>query len=188
VSNQTSAFLPLGFSSPVLSKTDGGSVSNVLVQPGRVVLIAEQPLLEAFADANGTRRMILYGKAMSGYAVEYSTDLNNPNGWQVYTRVPLTNLFTTLSGLHGNTGTYFYRAAELRGDPPSLVGLTGTNQTRRLLVFGEPGGQYTLQSTPSLSGVVTWSPVLTYTLTNPFTYLENLGTNTTATFFRLRRN
>jgi hypothetical protein len=188
VSNQTSAFLPLQLTSPVLGKTDGSTVSNVLVQPGRVVLIAEQPLMEAFADRNGSRSMTIYGKPWSAYALEYSSDLKNTNGWRLHSRHPFTNMFVTLAGLHGNSGTYFYRAAELRSDPPALEALTGTNQTRRLLVFGQPGGQYTVESKPTLSGAVTWSPVLSYTLTNSFTYLGGLGTNTGAAFYRLRRN
>ena len=93
-----------------------------------------------------------------------------------------------ITGLPGNSGNIFYRAAELRSDPPALGALVGTNQTRRLLVFGQPGGKYTLQSTPSLSGVVTWSSNLSYTLTNAFSYLGNLGTNPAATFYRLRRD
>jgi hypothetical protein len=188
ISNQPSAFLPLRLTGTVLGKTDGSSVSNVLVQPGRVVLVAEQPLMEAFAAGNGTRTMTIYGKPWSAYALEYSTDLKNPNGWRVHSRHPFTGLFVTLSDLHANGGTYFYRAAELRDGPPAVEALVGTNNTRRLLVFGQPGGQYTLQSATNMSGVVTWSPVLNYTLTNSFTYLGNLGTNSANTFYRLRRN
>jgi hypothetical protein len=188
ISNQPSAFLPLRLTGTVLGKADGSSVSNVLVQPGRVVLVAEQPLLEAFAAGNGTRSMTIYGKPWSAYALEYSTDLKNANGWRVHSRHPFTGMFVNISGMHGNSGTYFYRAAELRSDPPALESLVGTNNTRRLLVFGQPGGQYTLQSATNLSGVVTWSPVLSYTLSNSFTYLGSLGTNTANTFYRLRRD
>ncbi len=132
--------------------------------------------------------MTIYGKPWSAYALEYSSDLRNTNGWRLHSRHPFTNLFVTLSGVHENSGSYFYRAAELRNDPSALEALVGTNGTRRLLAFGQPGGQYTLQSGSSLSGVVTWSPVLSYTLSNSFTYLGNLGTNTANTFYRLRRD
>jgi hypothetical protein len=187
-SNQISAFLPLSLTGPVLAKADGNSVSNVLIQPGRVVLIAQQPLLESFADPNGNRRIMLYGKPWSAYALEYSSDMTNTNGWRVHSRHPLTNMVAQITGMHGNSGSYFYRAAEVGGGPPALEGLVGTNNTRRLLVFGQAGAQYTLQTTPSISGVVTWSNVLTYTLTNQFTYLNNLGTNVAATFYRLRKD
>jgi hypothetical protein len=187
VSNQTSAFIPVAFDNLLLSKLDGNPVSNVLAQSGRVVLIANEPLLEA-SVVGGSRRMTIYGKPWSAYALEYSTDLSNPNGWRVHSRIPFTNFFVNVAGLPMHGPNTFYRAAEMLGNPPALEALVGTNGTRRLLVFGAPGAEYTLQSTTNLSSTVAWTPVMTYTLTNSFRYLENLGTNTGATFFRLRRN
>jgi hypothetical protein len=184
VSNQTSAFIPVRLAGPQLAKLDGNSVSNVLAQAGRVVLIAEQPLLEAFA-ASGGAGLHVYGKPLVGYAIEYTPALGQP--WRVARRVPMTNLVATLSNLHDSSGNYFYRAYEIQ-DVPEMDALTGANGTRRLLVFGKPGSSYTLQTKPILSAAVAWNPVLSYTLTNGFRYLDNLGTNTASTFYRLRKD
>jgi hypothetical protein len=187
VTNQPSAFLPLRLTGALLGKADGSSVSNVLIQPGRVVLVAEQPLLEAFAN-NGNRSLTIYGKPWSGYALEYSTDMSDPNGWRVHSRHPFTGMFVNVTGLPAGGDKYFYRAADLGTGAPAVEALVGTNNTRRLLAFGQPGAQYTLQSSTNVSGTVTWLPVVSYTLTNGFTYLGNLGTNSANTFFRLRRD
>jgi hypothetical protein len=188
VSNQTSAFLPVRIANPVLTKLDNSSVSNVLSQAGRIVMIGEQPLMESIAEAGGSRRLTIYGKPWSGYALEYNSDLRNTNGWRVHSRHPFTNMFVTVSGVGTSSGNVFYRAAELRNDPPALEAFAGANGSRRFVVYGQAGGAYTLQTASNLSGVVTWTPVLNYTLTNGFAYLNNVGTNTAASFFRLRRN
>jgi hypothetical protein len=90
--------------------------------------------------------------------------------------------------MHGNTGTYFYRAHEFKVNPPLLEAKAADQTGRRVLVFGQPGAQYALESTPNLSGVVIWSPVLSYTLTNSFKYIEGLNTNLGTVFYRLHKN
>ena len=99
----------------------------------------------------------------------------------------MTNLMATLFNLHDSRTNFFYRAYEIQ-DVPEMDALVGTNGTRRLIVFGKPGSQYTLQTKPVMSSTVAWTPVLSYTLTNGFRYLDNLGTNTDATFYRLRKD
>ena len=62
-------------------KTDGGLVTNVSANAGRVVVIGREPLLEALITTNGAPALVLYGPAGSDYVVEATSDLRTPNPW-----------------------------------------------------------------------------------------------------------
>lgn len=137
-------------------------------------------ILDAFPD----QEMTLYGTPWSAYVVESSPSLI-PAQWTVVTRVALTNAFSFLTAVKPSK-TLFYRSRILAGDPPSLdAHLAGTNKS--LTVFGAPGTNYTLQYSTTLSGVVTWHPLLSYTLTNAFGTLSNPGGSGSNLFFRIKR-
>ena len=185
VSNQSSAFLPLDWLALNVTKSGNVSVQDVFAQDGRVVVVGREPLLEISTGPDGKPRLTLYGNPWSAYGVEYSTDAGVH--WAAYLRLPLTNLFLTFKGL--TTGaSVFYRASELPGDPPALEARRTGDQTRALTVYGQPGGQYTVQYATNLSEVVTWRPLLTYTLTNAFKYIDGLTHPSPIIFLRLQRN
>jgi hypothetical protein len=179
ISNVPSAFVPLKLGTIRASKTDASLVANLYGQSGRVVVVGNEPLLEAAAARDGSRQLTLYGKPWFSYAIECSTNLANAGGWQQITHFPLTNLVTLLSGISGSQDSRFYRALEFTPNPPVVDALLAPDQTRSLLAYGLPGAGYQVQSTTNLSGVVTWTPVLNYSLSNSFRYLTlPAGTNT----------
>lgn len=187
VSNQTSAFVPLQATTLNGTKSDASPLLHTFAQSGRVVVIAEQPLLEAGFAPDTSRQLTLYGKAWTSYAVEYSTNLSDPTGWKQVRYFAQTNMVTTLSGLGAPGSGVFYRAVEFTPDPPVLDVVRSKNGPRTLLGYGRPGLQYTLLSKTNLSNVVPWATVQSYTLTNSFQYLSPSGSNDVI-FYRLQRN
>ena len=91
-----SAFVPLTFTNVIGIKTDGTLVGNSGGQPGRVVLIGLQPLLESSVDSNATRVLIIYGNPGSNYQLTFNTNLNFTN-WQAAGSVLMTNLELNLN-------------------------------------------------------------------------------------------
>lgn len=187
VSNQTSAFVPLQATEVDGTKADASPIIHTFAQSGRVVVIANQPLLEAGFSPDTSRQLTLYGKAWTSYAIESSTNLSNPNGWKQVRYFAQTNMVTTLKGLGAAGSVAFYRASEFTPDPPVLDGFLDNAGKPALLSYGRPGSQYTLLAKTNLSNIVPWTPTSTYTLTNSFQYLAPSGSNAVI-FYRLQRN
>lgn len=76
VSSQ-STFVPLG-----IEKLDA-AVSPAHGSGGRAVVIANEPLVEAWQTANGERMLTLFGKPFTAYDIRQSTDLATPRPWAV---------------------------------------------------------------------------------------------------------
>jgi hypothetical protein len=92
-----SAFVPLVFTS-FAATTSGNTPATVYTaQGGRVVVVGNQPLLEASAGANSSRTLILYGTPGQSITLLSTTNLSKPNSWTTYGAVTLTNLFQTVS-------------------------------------------------------------------------------------------
>lgn len=260
-SNQSSAFIPFSPQTVLASRADGSAITSIGVQPGRLVVVGNEPLLESSIGTNNTRNLTLYGKPWSSYEIQYNTNLADAAGWTHALRVPMTNLVKFITGLDTTKKISFYRAYEfttlqpiidtvasangrlsvvvygtpwlayeidfspslnlpvkwtltrrvpltnsfafvngldmpgdngfyrsliLNGDPPSLEPLPG-NLGRSLRVYGNPGTNYVLQYSTNLSGVVTWYPLLNYTLTNSFQTISNLGNPGSSIFYRIKR-
>jgi hypothetical protein len=104
----SSAFVPLSPSNVVGLKADGSVVGNSGGQPGRVVVIGPQPLLEAWPGSNSTPILTLYGNPGTNYQILFTTNLlttNWLNGWSV----PMTNLYQYFE-LDPTAPQMFYRA------------------------------------------------------------------------------
>lgn len=187
VSNQNSAFVPLQITEVAGTKSDATPMAHTFGQSGRVVVIANQPLLEADFAADNSRLLTLYGKAWTSYSVEYSTNLSDPNGWKLVRYFPQTNMVTVLTGLSSPASQVFYRALEFTPDPPVLNAFLNKDGSRTLLGYGRPGSNYTVLSKTNLSNVIPWTPAWTYTLTNSFLYLSAPGSGGVI-FYRLQRN
>ena len=187
VSNQTSAFVPLQVTELDGTRSDTTLLAHTFAQSGRVVVIANQPLVEAGFAPDNSRQLTLYGKAWMSYAIQYSTNLSNPNGWKQLRYFAQTNMVTTLTGLGVPGPGVYYRALEFTPDPPVLDAVPSKSGTRTLLGYGRPGTNYTLLSKTNLSNVVPWTPAWTYTLTNSFQYLSP-SSNIDVIFYRLQRN
>ncbi|MFN7137927.1 MAG: hypothetical protein ACK4UN_01165 [Limisphaerales bacterium] len=182
-SNQNSSIVHLRPLTLTASRIDGVNVTNLFVNMGKIVVIAEEPLLEATVSTNLLRNLILYGKQGSSYGIEFTSNLGSGD-WTHLTYVPMTSLEHELSGLSNDQPSVFYRAYELAGEQPILEARVQPNGNRALQIFGKPGAAYQVQYTENLSGVVTWHPLLNITLSNSFDTVENLGTNANV-FYRL---
>jgi hypothetical protein len=87
----SSAFLSLVASNILGTKSDGSFVGNIAGQPGQVVVIGAQPLLQAGRVSNSTPMLTLYGNPGTNYEFLYSTNLVSTN-WQSAGSVLMTNL------------------------------------------------------------------------------------------------
>ncbi len=186
VSNQSSAFVPFAPQSLTGVNADGTPNANFAVEAGRLVIVGNEPLLEASLGPGGARALTLYGKPWVSYQIQSSKTLGSGGSWSNQMRVPMTSLVATVYGLDTNQAIVFYRAHEFTADPPAVEArLSGPK--RSLLVYGIPGTNYLVQFTTNLSGVVTWYPSLSYTLTNSFQSITNLGNTSPRIFYRIKK-
>ena len=186
VSNQTSAFVALPITDVNGLKPDGGTVGNAYGQPGRVVVIGREPLLEAEWGLSGQPLLTLYGKPGSSYAMEWRTNLL-AGAWQFGGRVPMTNLFQNM-GVAVTRPRQFYRAYEFFAEPPILEVNAHTSNEMTLLLYGLPGTNYLLQATTNLSLTNGWTPAANYALTNSFRFIDTGRPTNKASFFRAKRS
>ena len=78
-----SAFVPLLIDDVAITYQDPSVNLPVHVWGGRAVVIANEPLLEAWQTANGERMVTLFGKPFTTYDIRESTDLATPRPWAV---------------------------------------------------------------------------------------------------------
>jgi len=145
---------------------------------------AAPPILDLPSGAPGANQAaVLYGVPGQAYEIDYSTNLGS--SWNLLSRIPLTNSFAFIPGLSATTPGVFYRYDVLNADPPILEAYTSQNVS--LLAYGLSHTNYTLQYRTNLSGTVAWYPQLSYTLTNSYLWITNLGSGAPDVFYRLKR-
>jgi hypothetical protein len=107
---QTSAFVPLLVTDVVGLKPGSNVVANAYGYPGRVVVIGNEPLLEAGTGADGEPFLLLYGRPGARYVIESNADVANVATWQeVCTVTPITLAHRVECGAWLGQ-TIFYRA------------------------------------------------------------------------------
>ena len=103
--SQISQFLPL----PVLGvtgyKPTGLAYSNYVTHPGLVVVVENQPLLQATLATNQSRALLLYGRLTTNYELQLTTNLAN---WQPYQDYTQTSGLMTI-GVNSSNSPVFYR-------------------------------------------------------------------------------
>jgi len=191
----------LGFTAPVGSPSgiltiqgadlaatlpDGTPIVHRLSQSGRIVIVGDQPVLEATRGADGARELTLFGHPGSVCAIESSVAPAEAASWSVFTRIPLTAVSAAVPGVESGPPTAFYRAIELAGGAPFLTPTLDPDGTRALVVYGQAAGEYTLLQTTDFSQWATWQPVLTYTLTGASRRIE-LPAAPESVIYRVRR-
>jgi RHS repeat-associated protein len=113
-SNQPSAFVPLQIPGVTAVQADGIPFTSGVGASGQLVIIGEQPLLEAMLATNGQRQMVLYGRPARSYAIEANTNLLNVAGWQVaLPSVTMTNVTELLEAPDQTQPKVFYRARQV---------------------------------------------------------------------------
>jgi hypothetical protein len=103
-----SAFVPLTLASVTARQTNGVPVARTIPGSGRVVVVAEEPLLEALLLTNNQRQLVLYGPPGPGYIIQKSPNPGVPDQWQTAWEGSLTNLYQVIP-TSGATSE-FYRA------------------------------------------------------------------------------
>lgn len=112
-----SAFVPLTISNVAGTKPDGSPVGSAVGQPGQVVVIGREPLLEARLGTNAQTMITLFGNPGSSYAVGYRTNIQS-GAWQEGWHVSLTNLARTFF-VDTKLPAAFYRSWEISSNLPS---------------------------------------------------------------------
>lgn len=111
ITNQHSAFVPVALFDLLGVQPGGVVVSNLFAQAGRVVVVGEEPLLEASRTTNGLVQADLYAPPGATVRVEWASQLpTGPGGWNLLTQTNLTTLSTLLSPVPANTPMRFFRA------------------------------------------------------------------------------
>lgn len=180
-----SAFVPLAITNVTGLRADGASVGNILGQPGRIVVVGTQPLLEAWLSTNSRRMLTLYGNPGASYLMNLNTNLASTN-WSLAWRVPLTNLSETFEA-GGALPQAFYRAKEFAADPPILEFLSHSPTNATLLLYGRAATNYTLEASTNLSLLNAWLPATNFTLTNSFRFIGVPGPTNGRMFYRALR-
>ena len=86
-----SAFLTVVATNIIGTELGGGVVGNISSQPGRVVVVGAQPLLEPLLGTNFTRTLILYDNPGTNYQLLVNTNLASTN-WLIQASGTITNL------------------------------------------------------------------------------------------------
>ena len=108
LTNQSSAFVPLPIINVSGHKPDGGQAASAYGQAGQVVIIGNEPLLEAALGTNDERLLTLYGNPGASYQMAYSTNLLTTN-WVPAWQGTMTNLWEVFQA-DQTAPQLFYRA------------------------------------------------------------------------------
>jgi hypothetical protein len=109
-----SAFLPLTITNFQGTESNGVPAGNAAGQPGQVILVGIEPLLQAARGTNSAPVLLLYGKPGSNYQLQSVSSLGSTN-WQPGPSTTMTNLLQVFAGLGGSNApaAQFYRAVLL---------------------------------------------------------------------------
>ena len=107
---QTSAFVPLQFNNVSGTRAQPGLAPTMLANDGRVVVVGEQPLVEALL-VGGVRTLSLYGKPGTNYMIETTATPAIPASWTPWRSLLLSELLGTTPADAGGP-SIFYRAKE----------------------------------------------------------------------------
>jgi len=107
-----SAFVPLAIGNMGATASDNSPVTNLIGQPGRVVVIGSQPLLEASIGTNSSRALTLYGNSGASYRLLTTTNLNGGGSWSTAGSATLTNMLQVFNFGGATNQMQFYRAVQ----------------------------------------------------------------------------
>lgn len=104
-----SAFVPLEITNLIVASSPAHNFNS------RVVVIADEPLLEAWLGLNQQRMATLYGIADQAYEIRHANTVDTPVPWTPgWTNIVPASLFTSfpLTGAFSNAPNLFLRANE----------------------------------------------------------------------------
>jgi hypothetical protein len=109
LSNQSSAFLNLDLDNTVGMQPEGKEVRNFAAQSGHLVIIGEEPLLEAGFDTSQAPTVMIYAKPGSTVVWETAPAIGPEASWTPHPSITMTNLWVQLPA-PPNVPQQFYRA------------------------------------------------------------------------------
>jgi hypothetical protein len=145
-----SAFVPLAATGILATRSDGSIFTNGIGQPGRVVVIGPQPLLDAWLSNNVKPMLTLYGNPPDTYQISSSTNVTGTVVWTPFTNITLTNIFEIFSPPSSTNQMEFFRA--MQESRPPLAKITGVRQNRGVFGSGDWGARVTLAPAPLFFG------------------------------------
>jgi subtilisin-like proprotein convertase family protein len=117
VSNR-SAFVPVEAPTLTVLQTNGTSVSTTFTSPGRVTVIAREPLIEVLPSTLQRPRLVLYGLPGYTYRLQSSPDVSAPDGWApVWEGIIPAELWTTVDLTNSSPSPSIFFRAEERSSP-----------------------------------------------------------------------
>jgi hypothetical protein len=140
-------------------------------------------VLEAELDANSSPLITLYGDPGSSYLLLQSTNLLTGT-WSQKRRIGLTNLLQTFEVDRQDA---FYRAQEFEADPPIVEFAGHQGRELRLIMYGQKGVNYVLETTLDITSPATWTPAKQVLTTDSFNVFEIPLTEYESVFFRATR-
>ena len=185
LTNQSSAFVPLLIGNVSGWKPDNGLTASAFGQPGRVVIIGKQSLLEAALVTNGQRMLTLYGNPGASYQMGYTTNLLTTN-WAPIWHGPMTNLSEVFQA-DQTPSQLFCRAWEFSANPPILELNSSAPTNLVLLIYGQKGSNYVIVAGTNLATSANWIPMAGFTLTNSFEFINTGAASNGSLFFRAKR-
>lgn len=159
--NQSSAFVPLSLTNLEAFEPGGSPISRVVGSPARLVVIAENSLLEAGCLPTRERFLTVYGKIGTSYVIESKTNLTVSAPWQPVAYLTLSNASQVVLLPVTSSQTVFYQAREILFDQlPRLEARVLPGSERSLVLHGEPGRQFVVERTTNLGDRASWEPAL----------------------------
>jgi hypothetical protein len=106
--SQSSAFVPLPISGVSANKPNGSIYSNTTAEPGELVIVGLNPLLQPNADVGQGRSLTLYANPGTDYQLQYATSLKPPIQWQPVQDYQAVNVEQTIN-LDSSNPVVYYR-------------------------------------------------------------------------------
>lgn len=107
--NQPSAFVPLTATSVFAQRPNGSIVTNAYGVAGRVVVVGEEPLLEALSAPSNKVSLLQYAPTNSAMQIDFQTEISG-NSWQPLQQNTQTNLIQESATVTPNQPMLFFRA------------------------------------------------------------------------------
>jgi hypothetical protein len=180
---QSAGTATFGLSDVAFTTANGFIAGNVPSMDGQVTVISPQATVEKLVAGGDATTLRVLGRAGAAYRIECSTDAAQ---WAPVCRVAATQDTMTVS-IPAAPANATFRAVEFTADPPVVEAHVSSSNTRKLLVFGLPDTQYTIEYTTNSGPARVWYPLASPALTDSFIYhdVPNLGSYS---LFRVRKH
>ncbi len=177
LSNQPSAFLPLPLANITARQPDGSAVGTTFTRDGRVVVIADRPLLElvplpaSAGSASGlddTLRLRLFARPGEAYELQSAPAVTG--AWTRVARVRFPAREQSWEPTPDPTGMAFYRLVSVNVTAPFFEIQDYDPAGMDVIFYGERGRTFDLETTGLLGAP--WSLFRTQPMTNVFQELR----------------